>query len=52
MRYGIGEALFKFDDNMEAEPCLAVSAETDDYITQVIKLKESGKSFWKKYSRC
>lgn len=40
MRYGIGEALFKFDDNMETEPWLAASAETDDYLTWVIKLKE------------
>ncbi len=43
MRYGIGEALFKFNDNMEAEAWLAKSAETDDYITWVITLREGVK---------
>ncbi len=43
MRYGIGEALFKFNDNMETEPWLAESAETEDYITWTIKLKEGVK---------
>ncbi len=40
MRFGVGEALFKFNDNMETEPWLAESAETEDNKTWVIKLKE------------
>ena len=40
MRYGIGEALFKFNDNMETEPWLAASYDTEDYTTWVITLKE------------
>ncbi len=43
MRFGISEALFKFNDNMEVEPWLAESAETEDYITWTIKLKEGVK---------
>lgn len=41
MRYGISEALFKFNDNMEVEPWLAESYEvSDDYLTWTIKLKD------------
>lgn len=40
MRFGVGEALFKFNDSMETEPWLAESAETEDNKTWVIKLKE------------
>ena len=39
MRFGVGEALFKFNDNMEVEPWLAESAETEDNKTWVIKIK-------------
>ena len=40
MRYGIGETLFKFDDSMTPNPWLAEKAETEDYITWVITLKD------------
>ncbi len=40
MRFGVGEALFKFNDSMEVEPWLAESAETADNITWTIKLKD------------
>ncbi len=40
MRYGITECLFKFDDSMTPQPWLAESAETEDYKTWVITLKE------------
>ena len=41
MRFGAGEALFKFNDEMVAEPWLAESAEhSDDFKTWTIKLKE------------
>ncbi len=40
MRYGVTECLFKFNDEMVAEPWLAESAETEDYKTWVITLKE------------
>ena len=40
MRYGIGECLFKFNDSMEPQPWLAESAETEDNVTWVVKLKE------------
>ena len=41
MRFGIGEALFKFNDEMVAEPWLAESAEhSDDYKTWTVKIKE------------
>lgn len=41
MRYGIGEALFKFNDEMETEPWLAESYEvSDDHLTWTIKLKD------------
>lgn len=44
MRYGVGEALFKFNDNMEVEPWLADSCEvSDDHLTWTIKLKEGVK---------
>ena len=41
MRYGIAEALFKFDDNMEVIPWLAESYEVnDDHTEWTIKLKD------------
>ena len=41
MRYGIAEALFKFDDNMEVIPWLAESYEVNDEHTEwTIKLKD------------
>ena len=40
MRFGIGETLFKFDDSMTPQPWLAESAETEDYTTWVVTLKE------------
>lgn len=41
MRYGIAEALFKFDDNMEVTPWLAESYEVNDEHTDwTIKLKD------------
>ena len=41
MRYGIAEALFKFDDNMEVVPWLAESYEVNDEHTEwTIKLKD------------
>ncbi|MBR0381618.1 MAG: ABC transporter substrate-binding protein [Eubacterium sp.] len=41
MRFGVGEALFKFNDEMVAEPWLAESAEhSDDYKTWTVKIKE------------
>lgn len=44
MRYGIGEALFKFNDSMEVEPWLADSCEvSDDHLTWTIKLKDGVK---------
>ena len=40
-RYGVGECLFKFNDSMEAEPCLAASCEvSDDHLTWTITLQE------------
>ena len=41
MRYGIAEALFKFDDSMEVTPWLAESYEVNDEHTEwTIKLKD------------
>jgi len=41
MRYGIGEALFKFNDSMETEGWLADSCEvSDDHLTWTIHLKD------------
>lgn len=41
MRYGISEALFRFNDNMEVEPWLAESYEvSDDHLTWTIKLRD------------
>lgn len=44
MRFGIGESLFKFNDEMVAEPWLAESAEpSEDSATWTVKLKEGVK---------
>jgi peptide/nickel transport system substrate-binding protein len=41
MRYGISEALFKFNDSMEVEPWLAESyTVSDDHTTWTIKLRD------------
>lgn len=41
MRFGITEALFKFDDNMQAAPWLAESIESsEDHLTWTIKIKD------------
>jgi len=41
MRYGIGEAMFKFNDSMETEGWLADSCEvSDDHLTWTIHLKD------------
>ncbi len=44
MRYGIGEALFKFNDNMEIEPWLAESYEAnEDSTVWTIKIRDGVK---------
>ena len=44
MRFGVGEALFKFNDNMEIEPWLAESYEVNaDSTVYTIKIKEGVK---------
>ncbi len=43
MRYGVTEALFKFDDNVVAQPWLAESIKTDDHKTWTITLKKGVK---------
>ncbi|MCR5834365.1 MAG: ABC transporter substrate-binding protein, partial [Selenomonadaceae bacterium] len=43
LRYGIGETLFKFNDNMELEPWLAESFERLDDYTIRIKIKDNVK---------
>ena len=44
MRYGVTEALFKFDDQMNVEPWLAESCDiSDDHKTWTIKLKSGVK---------
>ena len=43
MRFGVGEALFKFNDSMEVEPWLAEKAESEDNKTWVVTLKEGVK---------
>ncbi|MBQ4370044.1 MAG: ABC transporter substrate-binding protein [Oscillospiraceae bacterium] len=40
MRFGVGEALFKFDDSMNVQPWLAESYTSEDLITWVIKLRD------------
>lgn len=41
MRYGVGEALFRYSDNMEIEPWLAKSYEMVDPLTWVITLQDN-----------
>ena len=43
MRFGVSEALFKFDDSMNVVPWLAESYTTDDLITWTIKLRDGVK---------
>ena len=41
MRFGVAEALFKFNDNMEVEPWLAESyTVSDDHLTWTIKIRD------------
>ncbi|QFJ54680.1 ABC transporter substrate-binding protein [Pseudobutyrivibrio xylanivorans] len=40
IRYGIGETLFKFDDNMQLEPWIAESYENVDELTWKITIKD------------
>ncbi len=40
IRYGVGETLFRFSDEMELEPWLAESYETVDELTWVITLRD------------
>ncbi len=40
LRYGVGETLFKYNDNMEAEPWLATGYEFTDDNTVVIELRD------------
>jgi len=40
IRYGVGETLFKFNDNMELEPWIAESYESIDELTWKITLKD------------
>ena len=40
IRYGVGETLFKFNDNMELEPWIAESYENIDELTWKITLKD------------
>ncbi len=40
MRFGVSEALFKFDDSMNIQPWLAESYSTEDNLTWTIKLRE------------
>ncbi len=40
VRYGVGETLFKFNDNMELEPWIAESYENVDELTWKITLKD------------
>lgn len=43
IRYGVGETLFKFNDNMELEPWIAESYENVDDLTWKITLKDGVK---------
>ena len=40
IRYGVGETLFKFNDNMELEPWIAASYENVDELTWKITIKD------------
>lgn len=43
IRYGIGETLFKYSDNMEIQPWLAKSYENVDELTWKITLQDNVK---------
>ena len=40
LRYGVGECLFRFDENAEVENALCDSYETEDYTTWVLHIRE------------
>mgnify|MGYP001851649021 CR=1 FL=1 len=40
IRYGVGECLFRFDENVEVEGALCDSYETEDYITWVLHIRD------------
>ncbi|HIT19334.1 MAG TPA: ABC transporter substrate-binding protein [Candidatus Fimivivens faecavium] len=40
LRYGVGECLFRFDENVEVEYALCDSYETEDYTTWVLHIRE------------
>ena len=48
LRYGVGEALFKYNDNMEVEPWLATDYEFTDDNTVKITLRDGVKIFQRK----
>lgn len=41
LRYGVGECLFRFDENVEVENALCDSYETEDYTTWVLHIREA-----------
>ena len=43
LRYGVGECLFRFDENVEVENALCDSYETEDYTTWVLHIREGVK---------
>ena len=40
LRYGVGECLFRFDENVVVEEALCDSYETEDYITWVLHIRD------------
>ncbi|MGI6007653.1 MAG: ABC transporter substrate-binding protein [Ruminococcus sp.] len=40
LRYGVGECLFRFDENVQVEEALCDSYETEDYTTWVLHIRE------------
>ena len=51
IRYGIGETLVRYTDNMELEPWLATSWENDGNLTWTITLRD-GVKFLNTFSKC